>query len=464
MEVSTAMSIGEFSKLLSVLRNLPLWIIIGLAFAGYAVLFIPPFGGITTEKFRQNWGVWVWVEAITFSILAIVRVLDAGITYYWANKRTSEAHRFLRFVPLLQQNWWHLAKQQDDSYVSQISFDMQISNVSENPVQIVKVRLIRPKKTEYLHAEILLPMKGSPYHSHKHPVPPCGTVRSTVHIMVRGKIEDQGSPLRITLGITDQYGEEYKLKNILIRSNDKHGAKRSIKKILHDLITQCSRLINHRNDNDKREVPIIPWTNSADAEYIGLCTAILNEEKRQYAARGRRSGGLGSLNVTLQSEPNLGWTMLGDVQQLLWGKNQGKIVASNNLERLFRIYKSLSNSDKDNMERYLLSQLQKQSPFVEVAYFVFLSLHRMGRTIDALKTARSFLAGDKVFGYSNLLGTLSAIISHEHFNIDLNLYSQILEVLDGDDEYDFKLREKINLAKLERLDCESRNDDKLSRT
>jgi hypothetical protein len=105
------------------------------------------------------------------------------------------------------------------------------------------------------------------------------------------------------------------------------------------------------------------------------------------------------------------------------------------------------------LERYLLSQLHRESPFADVAYFVFLALHRMGRTIDALKTARTFLAGDKVFGYSNLLGTLSAVISHEHFEIVPDLYPLILDALAGDDE--FKLREKINLARFEWLDSES---------
>jgi hypothetical protein len=59
-----------------------------------------------------------------------------------------------------------------------------------------------------------------------------------------------------------------------------------------------------------------------------------------------------------------------------------------------------------------------------------------------------YLAGDKVFGYSNLLGTLSAVVSHEHHDIDPRLYSLILDALAGDEEHDFWLKEKINLARL----------------
>src|SRR5262249_41224700 len=63
----------------------------------------------------------------------------------------------------------------------------------------------------------------------------------------------------------------------------------------------------------------------------------------------------------------------------------------------------LDAEGKTNLEAFLLTQLHKDSEFADVAYFIFLALHRMGRTIDALQTARTFLSGDNVFGYSNLI-------------------------------------------------------------
>ncbi len=438
---------SELNKFLSELRTLPPWLLIGLALAGYAVLFLPAFGGIDPEPFRKQWGIWVWVEALVFSILAGMRILDAALTTYWDHRKAAEARRVLRFVPLHWQRWWHLAKQQDGSFASQISLDVQVTNVSDYPVQIVKVRLIKPK-AKILHAAAMLPMKGSPYHSHKHPVPPSGTSMAGIHVMARGKLAYQGSPICITLGITDQYGEEYKIKRIHIETQDKPCGESFLK----TLKIIGSRLFIWRHDTAEPQTPIMPWIYDPGGEGIDVCEAILNEEKRHYAACGRPTGGLGSLNVGLQSEPNYGWTEVGKVPQLLWGKDDGKNISSPNLERLLRIYEPLSDTDKENLKQYLLSQLRKESPFAEVAYFIFLALHRMGRTIDALKTARTFLSGDKVVGYSNLLGTLSAVISHEHFAIEPSLYPQILHTLEGDKEPDFRLREKINLAKLEHLD------------
>ena len=76
----------------------------------------------------------------------------------------------------------------------------------------------------------------------------------------------------------------------------------------------------------------------------------------------------------------------------------------------------------------------------------------MDRTIDALTTARTCLSGDKVHGYSNILGTLSALVSHEYFKINAGLYQSISNALSGDCENDFRIREKINLALLQQLD------------
>jgi hypothetical protein len=336
-------------------------------------------------------------------------------------------------VPLDRQRWWHLAKQPDESFCSQISVDVQVTNISTNPVRIVKVSLIKPK-AKILNAAASVPVTGTPYHSFEHPVPPRGTTTASIDIMTRGKLAAQGSPICITLGITDQYGQEYKLKNISIETYDKPIPKNMIKEHIDS------------------QLPKMPWTYDTEAESITICDAILKEEKRNYAACGRSRGCLGSLNVVIQSEPNYGITEVGKVPSLLWKKGNGKKVSSPNLDRLLRIYDSLSDPVKDNLCQYLLSQLQKESPFADVAYFVFLALHRIGRTIDALKAARISLVGDKVYGYSNLLATLSAVISHEHFAIEPSLYPQILHELEGDQEHDFRLKEKINLAIVEQLD------------
>lgn len=437
---------SAIAPVLTALRSLPLWILIGLALTGYAVLFVPPFGGVDPEAFRREWGIWIWIEAIAFSILAAARALETGIGLYIARRQATTARRCLRFIPLHKQCWWHLAKQTDNSYLSQISLDVQVSNTSDRPVQIVKAQLVRPN-AKVVHADVMLPIAGSPYHSSRHPVPPHGTIPASVHLMARRVLGAAGKPIRISIKVTDQYGEEYKLKGIVVPSHDK--PERPLR--ISERVTR-SRVYKALRREPQPDPPVMPWTFSTGPGYVEMCQSVLDEERRAYAARGRSRGGLGSLNVTLQSEPNAGWTTEGEVPALLWSRDQSKTVASPNLDRLLRIHAPLSPEDRDNLECYLLSRLSKESQFVDISYFVFLALHRMGRTIDALKTARVHLAGDTVYAYSNLLGTFSALVSHEHFAIDQNLYPLILGALEGDPEHDFRLRQKINTARLEHLD------------
>ena len=445
------------SNFLSVLRTLPVWLLAGLALAGYAIIFTPGFGGIDPKGFRTEWGIWIWIAAVGFSVLTVTRAVESGISAYLEHRRIKVSRRSLRLVPRQRQCWWHLAKQKDDSFVSQISLDVEAANLTDHPVRIVKVRLIRPRATgEFLHGDVLLPKAGSPYHSERHAIPPHDTVTASLHVMVRGAIARQGHPIRATLGITDQYAEEYRLKRIVIPTHDVRLPKQPV---TARIVSALRKLPGLRQA--ALPAPEAPQTLPAEWQHQGKfeqVDLILNEEKRNYAAHGRERGGLGSLNVGLQSEPNFGWTEVGKVPSLLWDKTNAKPIESPNLGRLVNIQAALGDPEKRELENYLLSHLRNGSPYADVGYFIFLALHRMGRTIDALRAARSFLSGDKNYAYSNLLGTLSALVSREHFAIDPALYPQILQTLAGDEEHNFRLNEKINLARLEHLNSTSRSE------
>ena len=439
------LSTSAVTSFLSVLRSLPIWLLAGIALAGYAILFAPSFGGVDPTGFRGQWGIWIWAEAVAFSVLTAVRGIDDGIRAFLAHRRAGD-RRALRLVPLHSQSFWHLAKQRDDTYTSQMAFQVEAANVTDRPVRIVKLRLARPRWRKLVQADVLLPEEGSPYHSHRHAVPPHGTATASLHIMMRGELGRQGKPLRISVIMTDQLGDEYRLKGILLPSHDKP---RESRPWWDRLRSKIAAVASKRGEIDAAPTPLAQWQHDGRFDEADL---VLREERRSYAANGRQRGGLGSLNVTLQSEPNFGWTEVGKVPALLWEQGKGTILKSRNGTRLVQLHASRDESGKRELEDYLLSHLHKQSPFVSVAYFIFLALHRMGRTIDALKMARAHLAGDRDFAYSNVLGALAALISHEHADINPALYAPMLEVLGADAEANFKLAEKINLARVQRLD------------
>ncbi|MDI1347131.1 MAG: hypothetical protein PSV22_24030 [Pseudolabrys sp.] len=440
--------VSAVAPFLNVLRTLQLWVLTGLALAGYAVLFLPAFGGVDVIPFRREWGVWVWVEAVTFTVLAVTRGVDAAVRAYRAYRQRIIGKPSLRLVPRHRQNWWHLAKQKDGSFITQISMDVEVANLTDLPVRLVKARLIHPRSKGLLvSSDVTLPQEGSPYHSDKHVVPPQDSATASVHLMARGALVTQSKTMKVTIGITDQFGYEYRLKRILVPSHDPVPIKDPFVKRLKAALSRPF----HKNQREVLDsLPPPPeWQHGGRFDAVDL---ILNEEKRNYVANGRERGGLGSLNVTLQSEPNNGWTEAGKVPSLLWPKNQGKIISSPNLDRLLKLHDSARPEEKVAVEAYLESHLNRKSPFAAVGYFIFVALHRMGKTQAALIAARSRLSDDIHFGYSNILGVLSALISHEHHTFsDLQLV-EIMKVLDGDKQHNFRLPEKITLARLQHID------------
>jgi hypothetical protein len=271
--------------------------------------------------------------------------------------------------------------------------------------------------------------------------------------MARGKLAKSGKALRVTIGITDQFGHEYRLRKVVIPTTDPPPESISLKKRLTALLGSIRYL--HKSPERIEAARPLPneWQHGGKFDAVDL---VLNEEKRAYAANNRGRGGLGSLNVTLQSEPNNGWTEVGKVPDLLWPKDKAKTISSPNLERLLRIHHSLAPSEKEALDRYLTSHLHRKSPYFKIGYFIFCALHRMGKTESALTAARANLSGDTDFGYSNVLGALSALVSHEHHVIPEAMFVAITKVLDDEKEHSFRLAEKITLARLRHMDAVAR--------
>ena len=265
--------------------------------------------------------------------------------------------------------------------------------------------------------------------------------------MVRGKLGGEGKAIRIGVELTDQAGEKYRVQGIWLSSRNEVPSKLRARA----RITSAMQRIRKRFIGEK----VIPapaiWTHDGRFDDIDL---VLKEEKRNYAANGRSRGGLGSLNVTLHSEPDYGWTTQGSVPALLWDtEHRPPVIDSLNFARLMRLYAARSDDGKRELEDYILSHLDRRSTYAAVAYFIFLGLHRMGRTVDAVTAAQAQLAGDKVFGYSNLLGTLAAVVSREHADINPALYGPLTDLLADDPEHNFLLIEKMNLAHLQHMDA-----------
>jgi hypothetical protein len=430
-------------RAVAILRKLEVWVLVALAVIFGLLMYVPT----PVVVYRD----WLFVGVVVCAVFAAGRSIDRYIQHL----RDKSSKRALRLVARDRPSTWYAAKQRDDTFVSQIMLEVDATNVADQDVRMVRVRLVRPRRHgELLHGDISLPKAGSPYYSQDHPVPARDTITGALHIMVRGKLGRLGKPVHATIEITDQYGDRYRLKRLVLSPMNPKEPWRPITR-LGDMARRLPGLrpsthVQEAADRAVRE----KWSHQDALDDV---EGTLKEEMRSYAANGRTRGGLGSLNVTLQSEPNFGWTTVGDVPELLWEKSKAKQIGSPNMARLLSMHSARDAVGKPQVETYLLSHLHKGSPYASVGYFIFLALHRLGKTTEALNTAGVHLAGDRDDAFSNLLGVLSALISHEYFVIPLPLYEEIEAALSSDAKREFRLAEKLNLGRLRVLDDQRAN-------
>ena len=180
---------------------------------------------------------------------------------------------------------------------------------------------------------------------------------------------------------------------------------------------------------------------------------VLAEEVRAYSANGRIGGGLGSMNVTLQTGvPNLGYSTRGEIPQLLFDTSDPNVISSPNSNILLKLYSSLDGDGKRSFETYLIAHLRKDSPYAEVAYLNLFVLYKVGALLRALNAAMRTLPSDEKISYDNMLAMLSLVISREYLEIDPETYEKIKLMLQRTVGYDFWLEKKVNLALLKHLE------------
>jgi hypothetical protein len=101
--------------------------------------------------------------------------------------------------------------------------------------------------------------------------------------MAWGMLAVQGRAIRITVGITDQFAEEYKLKGLTIETHDAPARAPSNAERLHKLTTSIGVACRLSKSPIEATKPAMPWTYEPGPKYLSICEAILNEEKRSYA-------------------------------------------------------------------------------------------------------------------------------------------------------------------------------------
>jgi hypothetical protein len=200
-----------FSQFLATLRTLPLWILAGVTLASLGVLYAPEFGGVSLGEFRGAIGPYIWAGCIAFGILAITKAVDLGVSGFFAHRDRRESERAVYFVPVDGQGWWGVTRQPDGSYVAQIRAALVASNLMQGALGIVNARLIRPRAGGEVIQTIALVRSPRGYSS-RNVIGGRNMGDVSVMILLRGTWQRAGRMVRATIGITDQYGSEHRVK------------------------------------------------------------------------------------------------------------------------------------------------------------------------------------------------------------------------------------------------------------
>ena len=205
-------SIGASTKALGVLKDIPLWLLTGVA----AFLLILPFPPGTSAILSPTALSWIRIAGILFAILAVCRlgnVLTLLIRAWWARR---EERRTLHLT-LDSQSFWHIAKQPDGSTTTTFTLRFMAKNRTTAPIHLLKARVIRPKmRGEVIRDRVFVQhpkenISGSAQVSGAH-IPASGLLPASASIVIRGTPKQKTGRLRTVIGVTDESGNETRVK------------------------------------------------------------------------------------------------------------------------------------------------------------------------------------------------------------------------------------------------------------
>src|SRR5262249_21438974 len=178
---------GTATKILEVLKDLPLWLLIGLAASAGVLLWIPPFAASLPPAIRP----FVVIAGVIFGVLAVVRTIALLLERIPVWRAGRDERRRFHLTAEPQQSFWSSAKQSDDSIVTQVVARFVVKNRTEEPLALTHARLVKPRiRGEIVHEDVIVRavnhnIYGTAAHS-GHLIPPKMSLPASASVMIRG--------------------------------------------------------------------------------------------------------------------------------------------------------------------------------------------------------------------------------------------------------------------------------------
>jgi len=427
--MSVEQSAGAATKALEVLKDVPLWLLSGLAVAAGLLLWIPGLVPLAIHAWFAGGG-------LTFGVLAIARATAMVSEKIPAWRKAREERRRFHVTAEPQQSFWSSSKQADGSIVTQVVARLVVKNRTDEPLGLAHVRLVKPRiPGEMVHEDVVVRavdrnIYGTAAHS-GHLIPPKMSLPASASVMIRGvpwrKPENE---VRVKLAISDDEGYE-------------------------QVVAFKMRVMSAPRPTPAR--PALEMVSSLSNPVEREVVTVLQAELSRYEKCGRRVGGLGSVRLSIDGREMTGvgtdsWNPNSATNQSISDNSETCELRSDNLEALLAFYERVSPAEKEQVVSALVTRIDGKA-YLPVSYFMVLVLWRIGHLKEALEKARTNLPQGEigVFGLSNVLMLLNGLLRYRHPDFTNEMLDEIERFLDGLNEHSFQIPEKLAAIRTARL-------------
>jgi hypothetical protein len=118
---------------------------------------------------------------------------------------------------MVDQCFWTVTKQQDNSFVTQISGHFLVRNRTDEPLYLTTPRLVRPKiPGEILHGMLTMRSPRNQMHGTAHVaghfIPPQATLPVSATLLIRGTPKQQSGPMNAVIEMADANAHKERVK------------------------------------------------------------------------------------------------------------------------------------------------------------------------------------------------------------------------------------------------------------
>ena len=422
------------TKFVEALKDLPAWLFTAFAVASGLLLFVPQINSELPKDYRP----WLVISLVVFGVLAVFKLINVLVAAWRVGRTEAKARKTFHMTPIAQHCHWSVAKQADESLVTQIVEDFAVKNQSSMPIGLMRARVIKPTiRGEVLHDMITVReqrghMHGTAYTS-DYRIAPGTSLPARAMVMIRGTPrKDEGDALTVVFGISDEDGNEQRV-SVVCRGmrKPKPGDLPKPVEALHTIV-----------DPIEKDV-----------------ASVLQTELSRYELNDRQAGGLGSVHIIMAGAEI---KQLGGDMRIMQATGNQEIVSepgtaeikSDNLDALLTLYSRLTSDDeRERFSNALLNRLQDDKGYARVAYLIVLLLWKIGLLVEALEAAMFGLPEDdrKNFGLSNTLMMFNGLLRYRHPDFTAEMLDTIERFVQGSQEHSFRIPQKIAAIRAQRL-------------